>query len=294
MRLAICISGETRSWGEYPSKNLAYFISTLEKAGHEVDVFGHTWDHCEQPSQEHVKFKKLVITDQDVIDEWVKEDWINRISLSHELCESYGYDQYNHEAFDMAKIKYENLSDDARTEILNSSRVGYAQFISAWTSFNLPDDTYDMYLRWRWDLIFSNTDSTSLMDDYKQVIDQYCWFYTEILVTASRTPYSSPDDLNVYFTGNTMIRNNNQQQDIVIDDTNFAFSKTARISIGHEVDNIYLILDEYINSLKNPWLYKWLDHKTWTWLMTSRIRMVGCCRLPVVTVLNWRKGRFKE
>ena len=291
MRLAICISGETRSWGEYPSKNLAYFISTLEKAGHEVDVFGHTWDHCEQPSQEHVKFKKLVVTDQDVIDEWVKEDWINRISLSHELCESYGYDQYNHEAFDMAKIKYENLSDDARTEILNSSRVGYAQFISAWTSFNLPDDTYDMCLRWRWDLIFSNIDSTSQMDDYKQIIDQYGFLYTEILVTASRTQNSSSDDLDVFFNGNTMI---NGQDDSVVDDTNFAFSRRARRAIGHEVDNIYLILDEYINSLDNPWLYKWLDHKTWTWLMTNRIGMVGCCRLPVVAVLHWRKGRCEE
>ena len=55
MKIAFCISGETREHNKFygPDSMITY----LMELGHTVDVFGHTWDHSEVPNSSLYNFK---------------------------------------------------------------------------------------------------------------------------------------------------------------------------------------------------------------------------------------------
>jgi hypothetical protein len=290
MKIAICISGQTRDWHDYPSKNLAYFISTLEAAGHEVDVFGHTWSHCIPPSEEHVKFKKLIIDDQVIIDDWVKQDWANRLTLNDTLCDLFNYDTYDQGAFDMTTLEYDNLSDDHINKILQYCRAGYGQHVSGWKSFQLADDGYDMYLRWRWDLVFTKDNSIASSDQYRYLIDYWAPYLQDIITSFHSVSYSSTDNINILFGGNTIIHN---AYSACVDDIFFGFSLLAKQKIN--AIDIFDAIDTCFDPIHNdgfPYINKALYHTFWTWCMTDLIEMEGVCKLPGCVSMTHQDTRF--
>jgi len=292
MKIAICISGQTRDWHDYPSKNLAYFISTLEAAGHEVDVVGHTWSHCIPPSEEHVKFKKLIIEDQVIIDDWVKKDWINRITLNDELCDLFNYDPSDQYGFDMTTLEYDNLSDDHINKILQNCRAGYGQHVSGWKSFQLADDGYDIYLRWRWDLVFTKDNSNTSNDEYNLVIDYWAPYLIDIITSFHSVSFSSAGNLNILFGNNTIIYH---AYKACVDDIFFGFSSLAKEKINAVdiFDAIDLCFHPMIgDNIKCLEMNRALYHTFWTWCMTDLIKMEGVCKLPGCVSMTYLESRF--
>jgi hypothetical protein len=143
MKIAVCISGETRNFNQVlsaGSRGPLNFVAELKKFFPTVDVYGHTWAHCELPDQNQLTLKKLRVDDQSIIDDWVKDDFVNR-------------------AFSLRQVwnnsnRLTNMDPNSYVRnYLQKSRESYGQIFSAFYCFALvPLDTYDIVIRFRWDL----------------------------------------------------------------------------------------------------------------------------------------------
>jgi hypothetical protein len=280
MKITICISGETRDWNNYPSKNLGYFITRLTELGHQVKVVGHTWSHCEQPLQHHVTFDKLVIDDQVMIEEWVKEDWIHRLSISEEVAERFNYD-------DDDDFEYDNLSNDDQYELAYWCRHAYGQHISGYKSFQLADNDADLYIRWRWDLIFNKLQIDVIEDEYKDNIDYWMQYLNDLFEQCAMLESSSSDGTDVHFGGSTIVHGLNN---ICVDDTFFAFTSRAKERI--DLLDIFDAIHEYSN-IKNPALNREVYHTLWLYIMTEYPELEGACSLPACVRATYRPARFQ-
>ena len=143
MKIAVCLSGETRNFNrvlEMDRRGPLNFINELKKFYPDVDIFGHTWKHCEKPNESIVKFEKLLIQDQSMIDDWVKEDFLNRAYSNRD-----GWNKQN---------RLSEMSPEEFVKIhLERSRAAYGQVFSAFKCFReVPLDRYDVIIRYRWDL----------------------------------------------------------------------------------------------------------------------------------------------
>lgn len=130
MKIALCIAGETREYNSFFGPDT--LITHLMEAGHTVDIFGHTWDHCEKPIEDMFKFKKLVIEDQlKIVEDWVNKNPEQRL-----------YNEWDHEN-----------DCDGPLETIEVTRAKIGQHVSGLKSLQMPEtDDYDLFIRWRWDL----------------------------------------------------------------------------------------------------------------------------------------------
>jgi len=138
MKIALCISGETREYNQYLGPTS--FINYLRSKGAEVDIYGHTWKHCGVPDEsDTIKFKKLVIEDQKVIDDWVDLNPMKN-------------------GWDTEKEPHVS-SDEWFREVYHNTRVKIGQHIGGFNCLRMPDpDEYDIVIRWRWDLGLMGSD----------------------------------------------------------------------------------------------------------------------------------------
>jgi hypothetical protein len=138
MKIALCISGETREYNDYfgPSS----FINYLRSKGAEVDIYGHTWTHCNVPEEsDTIKFKELLIEDQTIID-----DWVNLNPMKN------GWD---------TKKEPHVSADEWFEEVYHNTRVKIGQHIGGFNCLRMPDaEQYDIVIRWRWDLGIMGSD----------------------------------------------------------------------------------------------------------------------------------------
>jgi hypothetical protein len=129
MKIAFCISGETREHNKFygPDSMITY----LMELGHTVDVFGHTWDHCEAPKSSLYNFKLLQIDNQHkLISDWTNVDLINRAWFA--------------ESTEVSNGVIQSLD-------ITNAKIG--QHVSGWKCLQMPHtDQYDVFYRWRWDL----------------------------------------------------------------------------------------------------------------------------------------------
>jgi hypothetical protein len=140
MKIALCISGETREYNQFFGPDT--IVTYLRSRGYQVDVYGHTWEHCENPRRSSVfDFKKLQIDNQDVL----IRDWVN-VDPS-------------------ARLWGHNLDDFEASLLETRKRIG--QHVGGLISLQMPPvDTYDLVVRWRWDLQVSRwfIDRPEVMD----------------------------------------------------------------------------------------------------------------------------------
>ena len=135
------------------------FINELRKFSSTVDIFGHTWAHCEPPREQGFKFKKLQIDDQVMIDNWVKEDFLNRAFS-------------NRDVWNKQNKLIDTTPDKFVVNHLKRSRAAYGQVFSAFKCFNLvPLDHYDIVIRYRWDL--EHIGDTDFFE--KTIVDRMGW-----------------------------------------------------------------------------------------------------------------------
>lgn len=130
MKIAICVSGETRDFNKIlkdPShRSVLDFADDLRQIFTKVDIYAHTWAHCEYPERGDM-IKSLSIDDQIVIDNWVSGDFLNRAFPSKNTVSFSDY--------------------------LLASRNAYGQVFSGFRCFGLvPVNEYDVVIRFRWDL----------------------------------------------------------------------------------------------------------------------------------------------
>lgn len=130
MKIAICVSGETRDFNKIlkdtSHRSVLDFAEDLRKFNTQVDVYAHTWAHCEYPDRSDM-IKSLSIDDQSIIDNWVSGDFLNR-------------------AFPIPNA-------GSFHDYLLASRKAYGQVFSGFRCFGLvPVNEYDVVIRFRWDL----------------------------------------------------------------------------------------------------------------------------------------------
>ena len=138
MKIALCISGETREYNKYfaPTSLVQY----LRSKGCTVDIYGHTWSHCIAPEEtDTIKFKELLIEDQaDIIDRWVDEN-------------------PNKHGWDTPRFAHMH-ADEWFGKLYHNTRMHIGQHVGGFHSLRMPDENeYDLYVRWRWDLALNTT-----------------------------------------------------------------------------------------------------------------------------------------
>lgn len=152
MRFAIAISGETRNYNEQNGPDT--IIKYLESQGHVVDLYGHTWDHCEVPFNKNI-FKNFVMEPQSIIDDWIKEDFMFRA--------------WSHVEYNPTCRLSDMTPDEFVHRILMTSRAKYGQHFSGLKSIHMvPLHQYDIVIRWRWDLRIAKNilQSDDMMDSF--------------------------------------------------------------------------------------------------------------------------------
>jgi hypothetical protein len=191
LKIALCVSGETRTFNENFDCNVLWLAQELRTHNIEVDIFGHTWDYCDLPKNTDA-FKKIEVGNKTDIKNWITDDFLARIV------------QYNHYDFynDLPRLSL-TKSEKYTDAILESSIAGWSQIWSAFCSFSLINDVedYDYIIRWRWDARFGNraipNGNTGLVN-YLQSILFYHLTTPNAVVLNDKTP-------DIYFSGNSFI-----------------------------------------------------------------------------------------
>lgn len=225
MKIAVCLSGETRNYNQDLADPHARgpmdFVHELQKHFDTVDVFGHTWQHCEIPSN-HTDFKKFKQQDQQVIADWVTQDFVNRVYTDGGEG---NFNSYN---------KLNDLGPDKFIEsYLEKSKAIYGQTWSASECFDLvPLNEYDIVVRYRWDLRHEG-DSKFFKDT---VVNRILWICGKFFDHNNDTPL-------MVSTCNGHVSTGWPQPEAHIEDTFFILSGQAhcvvcQVAIADKLDQI--------------------------------------------------------
>lgn len=136
MKIAICVSGQTRRHNDYSNE---WFGTITELFGdYDYDLFGHTWSDQPTPITKS-KFKKFTVDDQIMMEKWIEEDPQQR--LYHNI----GWIQH--------KDYHIKLKDGSWYEhAIGATKRAYGQFWSALLCYELVNSDYDLIVRYRWDI----------------------------------------------------------------------------------------------------------------------------------------------
>ena len=157
MKIAICISGQTRTFNQNrdtEGDDLKEFLEHLKH--YNVDLYGVHWKSCRPVDRSKFDYKKIKVIDHDDVRKWVAEDFMNRCFRTME-----------------GEIRITN--PDFVEEGLNYSVRSYSQHWSAFECYNLIDDPheYDWIIRWGWDNNLVNKDKEFLCERWHEKLDQY-------------------------------------------------------------------------------------------------------------------------
>lgn len=127
MRIALCISGQTRVFNEHnesEGKDLAELLEFWKD--YSVDIYGVHWKSCKPINRTKFDYKKVKVIDHKDVKNWVREDFMNRCFRS---CAA------------EVQITQPNFVEEG----LNLSVRSYSQHWSAFECYNLVDnpDDYD-------------------------------------------------------------------------------------------------------------------------------------------------------
>lgn len=198
MKIAIAMSGETRSYNEFRGPDA--LIHKLEDMGHTVDIYGHTWKHCEIPDDAD-SFKNFIYEDQQVLDDWIKEDFMLRA--------------WSNENWNPSCKLSEMSADDWVNKILAESRKKFGQHFGGLRCIHsVPTNEYDAIIRWRWDITFQD-DSLNAPDYLKKGFFDYI----------ERLPRKNDEGFPIMLAGcNSWSR---AFERITFEDTHWIFNKSA-------------------------------------------------------------------
>lgn len=162
MKIAVCFSGETRTFNEETTiqERWGIFESLLTQSGdHSVEYYGHTWEHCEPPVFSYIDDVKLTVTDQAEIDEWVADDLIWRTTYKQAWRYDTDYQQMN--------------ASQRHDHYLAMSRCGYGQVVSTVKCLNSIDHgKFDLIIKTRWDVELQDGYIESLVKTVQNIYNE--------------------------------------------------------------------------------------------------------------------------
>lgn len=162
LNIAITLSGMLRSWNKESYEHVVAFVNFLKDNGHQVDLYGHTWqESVTEPILHSDTFKKILITPQSKVIESMHNDFL----LWHRSGE-----------IDLNINSYSDYKDWINTVLDHSIKI-YGQVITTDAAFAIvPVDIYDIIIRLRWDVILKNgINDTDSMNSFMQKIYEHYW-----------------------------------------------------------------------------------------------------------------------
>lgn len=153
LKIAILVSGEIRNWNAGPCDHLINFRNIIQRdyVNTKVDIYGHTWSHCDI---ENIKYKELfsgiIVDDISMISDWVCSDILLRGIIT-------GDEKYTRET--------------ALDSIINSSIQHYAQITGFMAGLRGIPENYDYVIRVRWDLEYNIT--RERLDELFLILDEF-------------------------------------------------------------------------------------------------------------------------
>lgn len=265
MKIALCVSGETRTYSD-TNNSILKLAEFFRKHGHEVDIYGYHWDHCEYPDT--TGFKKVETGSQDDIRDWVREDMFTRVNITYR---NQTYDEPNY--FSLLKENKHLSTEEFYDLLVEHSVPAYAQSVGGWRCFKLTEnEDYDFYFRLRWDSTFLiSHHHDSYLDD--ECLDNAELFYNlKILEDSSDAPDIKPLP-HVFFTWAKIMYYPSGGIYVLINDCFFVLNRSA-IDVMLRED----ILTSYNKAFaKTPVVGRPTEHGLWVlyWQILEYIELPG-------------------
>lgn len=160
MRVAVSVSGQTRSYNV--QKNLNFFYKGLDSLFGTYDLYGHTWNDCEPPVDVD-RYEQFVQTDQnDIWERFVKHNIFDRVPFRPQWMDHPDFVRY----FD---------NETGFMEFCRQRSIGaYAQVWSWAETLSLMAPrvkNYDCVVRWRWDNTVN--DAEAKIEQFKETLDHW-------------------------------------------------------------------------------------------------------------------------
>jgi len=225
MKIAICISGETRGYNYVTetgrNKPEAYYLrqfmdmllSYMPEV--ELDIYGHTWDHCKKPNTSLINFKKLEITNQKaLIDKWTRKNFLTRVWTQ----ESFMPELYAGEELQFIE------------NCLEMTRRKYGQVFGAFAAYNMIEDPsqYDAVIRWRWDIGFQEEVAEGNLEKFFQLIRECVRNNMPLTLTKSSGYYIAHKPTGQWLPDDVIFIHNKSAAKII-----------CKADIGNTIDLIY-------------------------------------------------------
>jgi len=244
--IAICVSGEVRTWFQSGKKTLEYFISRLKSRGHDVTVYGHTWKHCEIEKPDF--FQSLIIDDQQKLYDYISEDKVTRVVYSAD-----------------SRTNYSNHTADISLHISNTTAI-LGQLFGFHRVMRSAPVGHDIYIRWRWDNIF-----TDYMDEFdSKLTDNDKESYIKLFIAQIESIVSSRENFISSYSTLVFRGMSNQYEKKISDayvgfiDFVFCFDKHAHLKIRKDADFESHMFEKIKQS---PVLSRPGTHEVWTYLV---------------------------
>lgn len=168
MKIAICVSGQTRNHNTYSSRWLEDINHLF--ADYEYDLYGHTWVGQPKPvtSRFREPFKGLCFDDQTIIDDWVKRDHITNGFYDKAWSDN---------------PEWKNIVKDGKAfdHILATSRMAYGQFVSTFLCMQQVKGDYDAVVRYRWDIGLRDRNISRLQEDIELFVGNRSKHFSELV-----------------------------------------------------------------------------------------------------------------
>ena len=184
-RLAICITGEMRSYEKYKET----FHNDMETlfGDYEYDLYAHTW-HSESLPIDRSPFTETKSTDQTNI--WTRlceEDPFSAICMTSAIRNSQEY-------------KNALAGEGNMVELMKTITMGtYAQLVSTYEAMNMAPCGYDGYVKFRWDISCRyNPGKADMIQQWKEHFNKF--------ITEPQTLTNT--DANVLIAGDVIVKSN--------------------------------------------------------------------------------------
>lgn len=267
-RVAICVSGEVRTYQKSGRAYLVDFIERLERMGIEVDVFAHTWEHCDNIPYDDAIFKKLSVTDCNDIGDWIRSDITARILTHPDI---------------------EHTTPNDINSLIEISNYGYAQVFGMYYALQLAAPGYDLYIRWRWDLMYGVTYSPQPDQAMIDVIVDHTVNLLHSLIVGES--YTDPKAF-MYAMNASIIHSNLQEYEYtsnlplrnLINDLFFVLDKSAYRKLMKR--DIATVLHEIMSSIPPKRRPGYKNHGLWNIMMHGYDVRISVGELPNIFVFD--------
>jgi len=261
-KVAITISGQTRSYNTEAKRHLKTFIDMMEDRGYDIDLYGIVWDDNEMPDNES-DFVKIETRSQDDLRDFIRR----HISEMGSMIISKKHDPDLSDSF----IEYiDGLPTKTEKEIEFSVKR-LAQVWGAFEAIQLIEDIeeYELIIRWRWDLGFyvKGVDSIIQKNDFnKTVLRSYFDGLNEVI---EETEEDRESRSYILFMGYAKLFNaKNEMSQMYLEDQFMILNTIAAASI-QTVDTLDLLRYHYSTL---PYGQRLGEHTLWTQIWKSLAR----------------------